>query len=403
MLFEKCGTEEGRKIMSQIAGRYRFGRKWGALLLLGALAATGVCFLPREPTLMDKATHVVSLTPATKECFRLSNTSLLSLQKSGQHWKAVRADTHTGSETVLEPLSDTLANVTPMGEWHLSPDGKWLLWAGERHVIRSQWRNVNTFYNQFRVFASALDGSRQIERQQGGNVAWLPDSSGWTRWTHDRNSSTMQTQTLNSPQITRTFLPNIEPNSIRQTFKVVGLTPMPGAQTVNFAPLAVVKANGHRQTTLLVPGSLLFGNNVHWYGIDAAGGEMTNANRTASLPAAIHEYAIAFPAGMECVGAELAPQADRLLWKTTSSRFPLLTRTLWGCWPWLANTLKLGSEPIISLWVSQSDGTGLQELGHLTAPNIDNWPDTLSSLHWSANGRQATFIFQHRLYTIPVP
>ena len=389
--------------MSQIAGRRRFGRKWGALLLLGGLAAAGARFLPREPTLLDKATQVVSLGPATKECFRLSNTSLLLLQKSGQGWKAVRADSNTGYETVLKPLSDTLATVTPMGEWHLSPDGKWLLWAGNRPVPRNQWRNVNTFYNQFRVFASALDGSRQIERQQGGNVAWLPDSSGWTRWARDYADVIMQTQTLNSPQITRTLLPDIEPYNIRQTIQVVGLTPITGPQTLRFATRAVVRASGRKQSVLLVPGSQLTGNNVHWFEIDRDSLETNQARMATGLPNFVHEHTVTFPPLMFCDGAELAPQADRLLWKTASSRASPLGRVLWGHWPWLANKLQIRSEPIVSLWVSQSDGTGLREIGHLTAPNVENWPDTFSSLRWSANGRQATFIFQHRLYTIPVP
>jgi hypothetical protein len=229
----------------QISRRNRRGIV-GGLLLLSATVALLVATVPQRRHLLARSKRITDAPdqfsprrfgPSRGAHFVwLSDGEAVGLSFEGYEDHAFWLNAGTGVRTPIQALNDTFKSITPSGEQHLSPDGKWLLWTGVRntqHLPAAYGKRYvlpasdPRFYQGFRVVATALDGSRQVERQQGSDLAWFTNSQGWVRflWGQSGGSSrsSVQGQTLASSEKTERAVPKL--TLMQGTVKVLGMRP----------------------------------------------------------------------------------------------------------------------------------------------------------------------------------
>jgi hypothetical protein len=308
----------------------------------------------------------------------LSDVEAVGLSFEGYEDHAFLLNAGTGVRAPIQALNDTFKSITPSGEQHLSPDGKWLLWTGvrntqhlpaaygKRHVLPGPGPR---FYKGLRVVATALNGSRQEERQQGNDLAWLPNSQGWVRYLWGQSGgarrSSVQGQTLASSQTTKRAVPKLP--LTRGTVKVLGVRP-----------------DNHLLVCCVPPP------------VPGHGGVAIYDIALGSDPPSVITCTLTLPAGWSAMDLALSPSGDRLAWKTIGDRIPFpdfVSRLL----PFVDPS----SHPVIGLWVSRVDGGDLHEIGDEDAPRIDGWSQYLYDLGWTPNGKRVSFIFQGSLWTTP--
>ncbi len=381
-------------------------RKWSWIGALGltALAVAALVILRHlaQRTLLDRATRITEAprqyapgsnlpTHASGHYLWLSDHEVLCLIAEGSSDHAYRLDTRTGQKTPLETLNAAFRAVTPNGETHLSPDGRRLLWTGVRHA-QNVWppsrSGINTryvlprpgnYYQDFRVMVTALDGSQQIDRQQGGNLAWQPDNRGWMRLIWGNGAPRIQTQTLDSPRLTEQTLSDVTETVLkapggtygtRGGLQILGVTPNQHLLTASPAPL--------------LPGQ------VYFYDMALTPAARPSRTYTVSLPGNYYADTIA-----------LSPSGDRLAWKLYGhhrSSVSFLNGLLWHLFPNLAQS----PQPVIGLWVSRLDGTGMHEVGEMPVPRQDGWNLSLSDLSWTPDGKRLSFTYDGALWTVPI-
>src|SRR5687767_9096196 len=127
-------------------------RRWIiALLLLTASVVLVVKFLPRERTLLERATKVADVRgwwdkdtwEEDKPYAWLSSDNLLSHEGSPPLYRPFTFDTRTGARTPLtklHPLVIQGQGFMPY-RWELSPNKQWLLWCvgGVNQVFAARW------------------------------------------------------------------------------------------------------------------------------------------------------------------------------------------------------------------------------------------------------------------------
>lgn len=226
---------------------------------------------------------------------------------------------------------------------------------------------------------TALDGSQQIDRQQGGNLAWQPDNRGWMRLIWGNGAPRIQTQTLDSPRLTEQTLSDVTETVLkapggtygtRGGLQILGVTPNQHLLTASPAPL--------------LPGQ------VYFYDMALTPAARPSRTYTVSLPGNYYADTIA-----------LSPSGDRLAWKLYGhhrSSVSFLNGLLWHLFPNLAQS----PQPVIGLWVSRLDGTGMHEVGEMPVPRQDGWNLSLSDLSWTPDGKRLSFTYDGALWTVPI-
>lgn len=238
--------------------------------------------------------------------------------------------------------------------WHnhvFSPDGNWLLWQDGQ-----TWR------------AFALDGSRQYEwpRDPKANryrrqIYWCSDSRRWLEPRYDNtyrvNGGMLHHLSPGTPDIARTFA-----NSGGHW--ILGTTPQ-----------------NH-----LLTSDLFFGPAGTYTLYDTPLDEDHAATRAIT---------VRLPANASLRGVDVSLDGTRLLWQLQIRQElpgpPLVQRIL----RWFG----LRPQERQGLWVSQSDGSGLREIGHVPLiPQTGGRSRDLHSARWLHDSKHILFIYNDKLY-----
>ena len=361
----------------------------GGLLLMSATVALLVASVPQQRHLLARSKRITDApdqsSPARFGPSRgahfvwLSDVEAVGLSFEGYEDHAFLLNASTGVRTPIEALNDTFKTITPSGEQHLSPDGKWLLWTGvrntqhlpaaygKRYVLPAPGRQ---FYQGFRVVATALDGSRHVERQQGSDLAWLPNSQGWVRYLWGQSGVSIRSSVQGQPLA-----------SSEKTEKTVPTLPL----TQGMVRVLGMRPNNHLLVCCMPPPAVRGHYAVQLYDI-ALGSD----------PPSVNTCTLTLPAAWSAMDLALSPSGDRLAWKTIGNRRPFPDFVLR-----LLPFIDPSPRPVIGLWVSRVDGSDLHEIGDEDAPVIDGWDQHLYDLGWTPNGKRVSFIFHGSLWTAP--
>ncbi|HLK58791.1 MAG TPA: hypothetical protein VKU00_19620 [Chthonomonadaceae bacterium] len=360
------------------------------MLLIGVMAALIISAGLQSNHLLAHATRITDAPDqASPQRFAtargahylwLSDDTALGMTYEGYHDEAFLLNAHTRAKTPLDTLNTALQTITPTDEQHLSPDGKWLLWTGvcnsqhmppgygKRYVLPQ----IGPHFDSYRAVATAIDGSRQIDTQQGNNLAWFPDSQSWIRLGYHLNGAAWQTfteeQSLSSPQKRVTALPN--GISLPINGRLLGVLP--------------------DKRLLILCGSLSsFQRNSSL--------SLCTLRLDSKLPS-VQSYPISLPFGWTIANVKLSPSGYRLAWQAYGRR-NRVPRFLMR-FPVFASQSR---ENIYRLWVTDVDGSHRKEVGEEAAPPIDGWDLSFYDLSWLPDGKHLSFIFRGALWTVSTP
>lgn len=106
------------------------------------------------------------------------------------------------------------------------------------------------------------------------------------------------------------------------------------------------------------------------------------------------------------LGIVIAWPRERLLTETAHSVMKMNPEKQTLCWLSVHRLIpKFNPRPIYteSVWISRTDGHGMQELGHVPTHLDENGTpqDLLRDVRWLPDGRQISFVYEGTLYVMP--
>lgn len=318
------------------------------------------------PSLLGRATKVVEFAPneGFATYFWLSDHELLLLRDCrnevpGDRMEALRFDerTQTFSHlTGLERALGTLTGNTHVDWWKLSPDGRWLLGDGSKHVpIPNGYRYSEVW------FVCALDGSKiytwPCSDRRSTDLVWMPDSRHWLRLQSGDSGtkSTIHTYGLDtSAVVSREY----------------------GFPTDDYQHL------GYISPDIALGIATQFGSD-----------HVLSARYQVGEYAGVELRSIPVPQDMRLnMEMALSPDGDRIAWR---AGFPYAQFGL--RLPRQLDPFHYRAPGQQGLWVSDLEGKHFRMLG--AEPVM---PNAISILRWVPDRRRLSFVCRDGIYTVPV-
>lgn len=266
-------------------------------------------------------------------------------------------DIHTQVKTPLAALERRLEKDADMGtnSWALSADRQRILWTMELYDdIRTARLNGSDYQS---VQVADCGHGNQI-----AGVDWLPDGQHWLAETFDHESGKVLGHCL---------------GDVHTPGKVTWLSPEQPDPLITESRICK-HTDTHADITLPDAASMLHGTTQH----------------------SLKYLAVQPPQGTSIVELEPDPGNHRLLWLLSGERAALFGGRLDRFLPGYAR----GSHHYMALFISNIDGTGMQEIGRIyLASDLDDQVDAqLSGIAWLPNGKKVSYLYQNTLYTVVV-
>jgi len=357
-------------------------KKSRCLLMVSVMAGViilGVMLFPQERLLLDRATKVadvrgwdcpgvMSEQPAWQERevigseFRWVSESKIFFERDG---KVLLYDISTHTEIPLTILNRRMKSENSGGTnlMELSPDGKWLLWTD---LVGSDTAPLTAVgaYGAPRgknMRAARLDGT-------GFQIVSVPAPAtviGPFTWTYDSRH-----------WIAGGYRP-LESDVLENMFQ--GDISAPGRVTL--LPLFTLSDlyNVREIQTADSP-------HAPWLPYEVPGAPHRGTVLT-SKP----------PKDMQIVEVEQSHGGGKLAWVFLYNRPAPFAQWIGKIWPRYAT-----SHTLASVWLSNRDGSGLHELGHLLVVKDDDLREFPDSLRWLPSDKKVSFHFKGAIWTIPV-
>jgi hypothetical protein len=332
--------------------------------------------MERAHPIVHLDTMISKRSQQTESAYWLSSRRLLivTTEQEGEYgdpgWQGHLdiCDLTSNSRTRLLGLTDLLNQrystswSAPVG-FEISPDGTCISWIN--HIAGGRLG-----YQQAVAY---LDGSHFQTLETNGNETtfWLDDlhfASVWEQWIHgDCHVSEVRVYDVQNPTGNRKYEPtsNQAGNILNQYYQAV--------------PNAISVGTGEDAAHL----------NIEVYRYQVCNPE--------DHP--LHTYPVALPEHAAVLNDAVSPNHSMIACALRVEKPQPWEKWLRRLFP------SLPSKPIIteSLWICQTDGQGLQEIGHVpgkTAASGDA-DEQLTDLQWLPDGKQISFIYQNMLYTVP--
>lgn len=361
----------------------RSGKWWKGSLLIGGMAIlVALVFAlsgPHEPLLTAVAHPVMAMEGSEEICW-ISNKQLLIVKRDltnpSQHkyWHgaAELLNVETGVRTPLPGLTKLINGptqapiISPLC-FQLSPDGDWLSWTkiGEDTRISPQMAH--------------LDGSGYHHWEREGLVSY----------------SYLGAHSLVSVSL-------LDP-------KVALHNPTDAAQDRQYATAAQAKETlrdhaapypFYRTVTETRPDA--DGNRVQiatYRTEDRVDLELANFHRTPQGPSPSRTQVGRLPQGATLERGQISPKEQAILYDLTAIQSPAFMTWQNRFFP----RIPIHRTYTQGLWVSDMEGRGMHEIGH-----VPNYPDAngdttpkLSRVMWLPDGKQVSFVYHHKFYVAP--
>jgi hypothetical protein len=234
----------------------------------------------------------------------------------------------------------------------LSSDGKWLyvtLWKGPGNIIPE---------------AHALDGSKTVVWPRKFSVAmnWSPDSSSLIQMAWAGVGWSVAELRLDSP---------------RQRWRKLNSVQIPSTER----PTPVGFAADGRMVSLLDRISNVPATTQRLALVDLAHTASATQISNVTLPVAVWN-----------AGLQISPDGNHMLWTCTSD-----ITSPFAKWMGRLHLSSAKSEMGQSWWVSRLDGSGMHEIGHISARQDDGGV----ALRWLPDSRHCSFVYKGKLYVLP--
>lgn len=122
-------------------------------------------------------------------------------------------------------------------------------------------------------------------------------------------------------------------------------------------------------------------------------------------PSPVQTSSLQLSRGASAISGEPSPQQQTILYHLSAEHANPVMAFLHRFIPVIPKV----SVQTESLWISKADGKGFHEIGHVVvdrekAENTDDnaEQDGLSHVEWMPGGKQASFVYHHTLYVVPV-
>ena len=318
------------------------------VVLLGAgiflsMRHTAPDLLKNSSYLTDKVTD--------RDYYWLSNEELLYLTPNQM------AGSYALHRLNLTSGKDAEQSNLKTGNFRLSPDGQWALTVSPSHTASLFTLERTDGKRQFRYFTH-LDSEE-------ANIAWTQNNNAIITLAFQDTGALLTTYPLDKPAI---------------------LKPIPIPLHDNQLMLGVTAANH-----VLAIQNISEDQIAHLHSsIPLYDFALTGADD-------LHKIEVSRPLGNGSILDEvvLNPSGDRLVWEFTGEESPLLYNALQRIY----GIFGVHSKQFASLWTSKTDGSAMREVGRLHLTSVEVKPH---ALHWTPDGRNISFLYKEKLYSIPV-
>lgn len=271
--------------------------------------------------------------------------------------RLISVDTRTGAQDEFPALQKLLLKgwagaASPAVPSRVSPDGKWLLWAGGTSS-RPLW------------IAATLDGAKTVERprnvQPDSAVAWMADSRRWVELAWAYNDLHALVHSLDDLKTADIVIKS--PGGALRPRGPDALAFAPGGEGLLAVAFASNSPSPIRSFSFVT------------FGIQKP-------------VAPARSFRVPLPENVQVQGWSLSPRGDQIAWALY--QFPRAFA------PYGGSSGGYGG-PVTSVWVGPREG-GLRKI----SPDV-SWHDLNRNLHWTRDAERVGVWYRHALYTLPVP
>jgi hypothetical protein len=354
-------------------------RKKRGLILVGCLAVIAVVMAaaPRERLLLPLSTRLIKAQGWLQEGYSWQSEHSVAIigstpldNRDDSYFPAV-LDTVTGKRAPILSAAAGRANLGGRAtDFSVSPDGKWFLWRTTKVGRAPSW---NVCEVEGRRYAESKPVESELPQLRFWTGAWMPDSRRWVELAGDTKKPFLVIKGVNSGE--------------KDQFIPVHWIPSGPMRTVDLLPNVLgVTRGGHVIATAALPSSA---TSVELFDFAPV------ANGSAK------KISIMLPPEVLSVDEIiLSPGGDRIAW-----RLQCIRASRFGAWlQKLFHVKNPGFRNTVELWISKSDGSGMQEIGHTEAVPNAQYLDSRHphSIRWTPDSKKLSYLYMNRLYTVPV-
>jgi hypothetical protein len=346
-------------------------------LLAGFLAT--VVLSHGDPNLLSLARPVAKVNADWHDYLWLSENDIgvLTIDRTFR-WHT--HDLRSGRVSDMPGINRQWADLVERGLGHqLSPDGRRLLWDAKDRKSGRLW-HVADLNGQGHVTADTMEYRCPSFTASTMNT-WLSDSRRWVEIGSTPTGPCAFIYPIQSPE---------KPRHVR-------LSLPKGVDVSRMAKQSLCLAGVTSRDTLITF--------LEWTDGAKALTDVTLFEFDLAFdPSTPRIHPVAFPESAKILSVTMSPKGDRLAWTLEiEPRSGKWEATIRSRLPWLQALIRK-EEKRIGLWVSHSDGGGMQEVGSVeesSDPEGNLIRDLKDMVRWGPGGKLLSFPYKGRLFVVP--